>query len=155
MSAHPSTEPTGASAARPAGQPAGSHRAEPVVDEPTVGRLVSDASKHLSTLVRSEIALAKSELKVSVTAGGIGAALLAVAGVLLLLGVVMLSAAFAYALIRWFDIGPDWAFLIVFGVYLLLAVILALVAVRRFRKVSAPQRTIDTTKATVATLRRR
>ncbi len=132
----------------------GSHRADLPVEDPTVGRLVADASNHVSTLLRSEIALAKAELKVSATAGGIGAALLAVAAFLLALGVVMASIAFGYLLVR-LGLPPDLAFLVVFGVYLLLAAILALVARGRFKKVSAPERTIETTKETVATLRRR
>ena len=37
-------------------------------DEPTIGRLVSDASRDISTLISQEIQLAKSELKVSVRA---------------------------------------------------------------------------------------
>ena len=46
---------------------------EPVKDDdPTIGRLVTDASRDISTLVQKEIQLAKSELKVSVKAGGIG-----------------------------------------------------------------------------------
>ena len=57
------------------------HRAGPLVrthlacdaDDPTIGRLVADASRDISTLVSKEIALAKSELKVSIKAGGIGA----------------------------------------------------------------------------------
>lgn len=133
----------------------GSHPVPPPAEEPTVGRLVADASTHVSTLVRSEIALAKSELKVSAVAGGIGAALLGVAGFLLLLGVIMLSIAFAYALVAWFDMDPAWAFLIVFGVYALLAAILAAIGISRLKKVSAPERTIETTKDTVAALRRR
>ena len=52
----------------------------PHTEEPTIGRLVADASRDVSALLQSEIALAKSEVKVSVKAGGIGAALLAVAG---------------------------------------------------------------------------
>ena len=42
-------------------------------DDPTIGRLVADASRDISALVQSEIALAKSELQFSVKAGGIGA----------------------------------------------------------------------------------
>jgi len=125
------------------------------VEDPTIGRLVAETSRHLSSLLRSEIALAKAELKVSVMAGGIGAALLAVAGFLLVLVVILASVALAYALQRWFEIGADWSFLIVAGAYLLIALVLALVAVGRFKKVSAPERTIETTKETVATLRRR
>ncbi len=158
MSAQPSgssSGPTDDRDTRPTAAATGQHRAAVDAEEPTIGRLVADSSKHVSTLVRSEIELAKSELKVSVKAGGIGAALLAVAVFLLVLGVIMLSAAFAFALVRWFDIGADWAFLIVFGAYLLVALVLMLLAVSRFKKVSAPQRTIDTTKETVAALKRR
>lgn len=138
----------------PNAAPSGAHRAElPAAEEPTLGRLVADASGQLSTLLRSEIALAKSELKVSVTAGGIGAALLAVAGFLVALAVIMGSIAAAYGLAY---VVPYWlAFLIVFGAYLLIALVLALLAVRRFKKVSAPERTIETSKQTLAILSRR
>ena len=44
-------------------------------EEPTIGRLVADASRDISSLIQNEIALAKSELKVSVKAGGTGAGL--------------------------------------------------------------------------------
>ena len=46
-------------------------------EEPTIGRLVADASRDISSLIQNEIALAKSELKVSVKAGGTGAGLFA------------------------------------------------------------------------------
>ena len=43
---------------------------QPVKDsDPTIGRLVSDASRDLSSLVRSEIRLAKSEIQVSIKTG--------------------------------------------------------------------------------------
>ena len=60
---------------------AGSHRAAAVEQrtEPTLGRLVADASRDISSLVQGEIALAKSELKVSLTAGLV-ARLLAASG---------------------------------------------------------------------------
>ena len=75
--------------------------AGPVKDtEPTIGRLVSDASRDISSLVQQEIKLAKSELKVSIKAGGAGAGLFVVAAFIALLGVIMLSVAFAY-LIHW------------------------------------------------------
>ena len=52
------------------------------VDDPTIGRLVADASRDISALVQSEIRLAKTELRVSAKAGGLGAALFVVAGFL-------------------------------------------------------------------------
>ena len=43
---------------------------EPVQDtDPTIGRLVSDASRDVSSLIRNEIRLGKSEVQLSVKAG--------------------------------------------------------------------------------------
>ena len=56
---------------------------EPVKDtDPTIGRLVSDATRDISTLINKEIQLAKSELQVSLKNGGIGIGLFAGGGVL-------------------------------------------------------------------------
>ena len=46
-------------------------------DEPTVGQLVANASKDLSNLVRSELELAKTELKKTAVAAGTGAGMFA------------------------------------------------------------------------------
>jgi len=117
---------------------------EPLREEPTIGRLIKDAQTDLSTIMRKEIQLAKSELKVSVTAGGVGAGLIAAALFLLVLAVIMLSVAIAY-FIHWNGSGLDlhWAFLIVFGFYVLVAALLVFLAIRSFKKVKAPQRAID------------
>lgn len=118
---------------------------EPLQDEPTIGRLIKDAQTDLSLLVRKEIELAKSELKVSVTASFVGIGLIGAAAFLLLLGVIMLSVAIAY-FINWNGQGLalHWAFLIVFGGYTLIAAVLVLVAIRIFKKkVKAPQRAIE------------
>jgi hypothetical protein len=116
----------------------------PVHDnEPTIGRLVTDASRDISTLIHSEIQLAKSELKVSVKNGGTGVGLFAAAGFLAVLAIIMLSVAFAY-LIHWNGDGLalQWAFLIVFGFYLLLAGLLAFLGIKKVKKVRAPERAI-------------
>lgn len=111
--------------------------------EPTIGKLVADVSRDLSDLVQAEIQLAKMELKVSVKAGGIGAALLAVAGVMAMMVVILLSVTVAYFLTMT-GLHPAWAFLIVTGCYLLLALILVLLGIRSFKKIRAPKHTIDT-----------
>ena len=87
-------------------------------DEPTIGRLVHDASRDVSALVKKEIQLAKSELQVSVKAGGLGIGLFAAAAFLVLLAIVMFSISLAY-LIHWNGDGLDlqWAYLCVFGLY--------------------------------------
>ena len=118
---------------------------EPVRDtDPTIGRLVTDASRDISTLIRSEIALAKSELKVSAKAGGLGLGLFAAAGFLAVLAIIMLSVAIAY-FIHWNGQGLDlhWAFLIVFALYVLIAGLLALVGIKQVKQVKAPERAIE------------
>jgi Putative Actinobacterial Holin-X, holin superfamily III len=122
--------------------------------EPTIGRLIADTTNDLSSLVRDEIALAKSELTFSVKAGGIGAALFAVAGFFAVLAIIMVSIAFAYALASLPHIGDTVAFLIVFAVYLLIAAILAFVGLRKIKQVRAPEKTIATMKSNSQVLKR-
>ena len=117
----------------------------PVKDtEPTIGRLVSDASRDISGLISSEISLAKTELKVSVRAGGLSIAMFAAAAFVGVLAIIMLSISIAY-FIHWNDRGLElhWAFLIVFGLYAVIAAVLGLIGVKKFRQVSPPQRAID------------
>ncbi len=118
---------------------------EPVREtDPTIGRLVTDASRDISSLVRKEIELAKSELKVSARAGGLGIGLFAAAGFIAVLAIIMLSVAIAY-LIHGNGDGLDlhWAFHIVFGFYLLVAGLLVFLGVRSVKKVKAPEKAIE------------
>ena len=112
--------------------------------DPTIGRLVHDATKDISTLIQKEIALAKSELKVSVKAGGTGIGLFLGAAFILVLAIIMLSVSIAY-FINWNGEGLSlhWAFLIVFGFYLLVAALLVYIGVRQVKKVRAPERAIE------------
>jgi hypothetical protein len=129
-------------------------RATDPTDEPTIGRLIADTSKDISTLVRSEIELAKTELRFSVKAGGIGIALFAVAGFMALLAIVMISISFGFGLTNIEGIGPSLAFLIVFGVYLLIAIIAAFIGVRKVKQVRAPEKTIEAVKDNKLVLKR-
>ena len=117
---------------------------EPIKDsDPTLGKLVMDAQRDISTLVSKEIELAKSELKVSVKHGGVGIGLFAGAAFLGLLAVIMLSVALAY-FIHWNGSGLDlhWAFLIVFGLYVLIAALLAFIGLKQVKQVKAPEKAI-------------
>ena len=118
-------------------------------DEPTIGRLVHDASRDVSALVKKEIQLAKSELQVSVKAGGLGIGLFAAAAFLVLLAIVMFSNFLAY-LIHWNGDGLDlqWAYLFVFGLYVLIAALLGYIGVRSVKKVRAPERAIHQAQET-------
>jgi hypothetical protein len=125
----------------------------PVGEEPTIGRLVADASRDVSTLLHSEIALAKSELKVSVKAGGVGLGLFAAAAFVGMLAIIMLSVAFAY-LLSMTGLHLAWCYLIVFAVYLLIAGILAMVGLKSVKKVRAPERAIHQAQETKTLLKR-
>ncbi len=130
---------------------------EPVKDsDPTIGRLVSDASRDISTLISKEIQLAKSELKISVKTGGIGAALFAVAAFLLLIAVILLSVTVAY-FINWGGKGLalHWSFLIVTGCYVLVAALCAFIGLRKVKKVRGPERAIAQAQETKTALTKR
>ena len=128
----------------------------PQPDDPTIGRLVHDASRDISSLIKKEIQLAKSELKVSFQAGGTGIGLFAVAAFLVLLSIVMFSFFLAY-LIHWNGDGLDlqWAFLCVFGIYVLVAALLAFLGVRSVKKVRGPERAIAQAQEAKAAIGRR
>ena len=126
---------------------------QPMQGEPTIGRLVSDASRDISSLVQKEIQLAKSELKVSVKNGGTGVGLFAGAVFFLLMGLVMFSIGLAY-LFHWNGDGLDlqWAFLLVFVIYLLLAALLGYLGYRKVQKVRGPEKAIAEAQKTKAAL---
>ena len=123
-------------------------------EEPTIGRLIADTTQDFSELVRKEIELAKTELRVSVKAGGLGIALFAAAGFLVLLAIVMASFAAAYGIDNIDGIDTWLAFLIVFGCYVLIAAILAFIGMRKVKKVRAPEQTIAAVKSNKQVLKR-
>jgi hypothetical protein len=123
----------------------------------SIGNLVRDATVHMSTLVRAEIELARSEITGEVKKGLTGSVFFIVALVLVLLfipfGLVALSLGFNDMFD--FENHPWFGFLLVFGVAVLGAVFMAFLGYRRFRKIRAPQRTITSVRDTAAALRRR
>jgi len=120
--------------------------------ERTLGQLVSDASRDLSSIVRAEVALAKAEVKVEARTAALGGAMFAVAGVVAFLALILLLVAAAYGLVA-LGLSPWLAFLIVAVVLLVLAAVLALVGKSRLSRLGAPERTVRTAKETVATLK--
>jgi hypothetical protein len=114
----------------------------PSPDDPTIGRLVADASRDISTLLSKEIELAKSELKVSVQAGGTGIGLLAGAAFIAVLGVIMLSFTLVY-FIHWAGLALHWAYLIVTVFWFLVCAILAWIGVKKVKQVGPPERAIE------------
>jgi hypothetical protein len=122
-----------------------------VVEERSIGELIADVQRDASSLVKQEIELAKSELKVNLRIGGLSVALFATAGFLLLLAVIMLSVGLAY-LINLTGLDLVWCFLLVFLGYTLLAGLLGFVGYRQVRKVRGPQRAIAQAQETKDTL---
>lgn len=121
-------------------------------EEPTVGQLFAAVSRDLSSLVRNEIELAKTELKDDAKSAGKGGGMLGAAAFLGILVVILLSIAAAYGLTA-LGLHPAWAFLIVAGFYLALAAVLGLVGVKALKSIKPPERAIQTSKDSVALLK--
>ena len=124
-----------------------------VDEEPTIGKLVAETSRDLSALIRGEIELAKTELRVSVRAGGAAIGLFAGAVFLILLSIVMISIAFALFL-NWLYFGLATSFLLVFVIYLLVAALLGYIGSRKVKQVKPPEQTIAAMKSTQQVLKR-
>ncbi|MCU1690427.1 MAG: uncharacterized protein JWN20_2355 [Jatrophihabitantaceae bacterium] len=120
--------------------------------QPSIGELAKDVSTHLSTLIHGEIELAKSEVTASVKNAGTGAGMFIAAAVVaafsLTFGLIALAEGLiALGLWRWLG------YLIVFLLLVLIAAALVFLGIKKVKKVKAPQRTIATTKDTVAFLK--
>jgi uncharacterized membrane protein YqjE len=122
--------------------------------EPSFGELVAAASRDLSSLIHTEIELAKTEIMTDVKAGAAGAGALMVAGAFGFFLFEMLLVGFAEGLVT---VGfARWAaYLVVAGVLLVFAGIVGVVGLIAVRHIKAPRRTIETTKDTVAMVKSR
>lgn len=113
----------------------------------TIGQLVADASHDLSALLRSEVALAKAELKNEAKQGALGAGLFAGAAFFGLVGFLFLLVMVALLIAL---VLPGWAgFGIVAVVLLAVAGAFGLLGLNRIKKVGPPERTIATSKRTI------
>ncbi|MFE7463066.1 phage holin family protein [Streptomyces sp. NPDC057499] len=117
----------------------------------SLGQLVATATAEMSALVHDEIALAKAEVRQDVKRGITGSVVIIIAGVLVLFSIPVLSFAAAYG-IHHLGPGLGLSFLIVWGVFILLAVLLALFAFAKLRKVRPPEKSIASAKQTAAVL---
>ena len=119
-----------------AGRPAGPA-------EPSVGALAKSAMADMSTLIRSEVELAKAEVGTSVKRGGIGAAALAAAGVMAAFAAIFFFIALAEFL-TWLGLVRWVSYLIVFALLLLLAGLAGLIGYRQIKKIKKPEKTLET-----------
>jgi MFS family permease len=109
--------------------------------EPTIGSLVKDATTSVSTLFRSEVALAKAELVTEAKKAGTGTGLLIVAGVMALYSSFFFFFFLAELLDEW--VWRWLAFLIVFLILVLVTVVAAFVGYLFFKRVRGPKKTIE------------
>ncbi|GAA2635011.1 MULTISPECIES: phage holin family protein [Streptomyces] len=117
--------------------------------ELTLGQLVASATAEMSALVHDEIALAKAEIREDAKRVGSGSASIAAAGVFAVFSLPVLTFAAAYG-IHNLGLGLAWSFLIVGSAFLLIAGVLTLIAVRKFKKIKPPEKSIASVKQTAA-----
>jgi Putative Actinobacterial Holin-X, holin superfamily III len=130
-----------------------SSRPDGIDGQQSLGDLVSSALKDVSSLLRYEISLAKSELKMDVRRIGIVAALAVIGLFVLCLLVVLLCFAFAFGLVA-LGIWEWAAFLIVAGTCLLLIILAGAVAWFIIRRVTGMKMTRKTVMDDIGMLRK-
>jgi uncharacterized membrane protein YqjE len=117
--------------------------------EASLGDLFSRLTADLSKLVRDEVELAKVEINQTVESARTAGISFGAAGLLGLMAFVMLSFAAAWGLTE--VVAEGVAFLIVGGVYGLVALALLAVGRQRLKTVKpVPEQTVDTLKEDVA-----
>jgi hypothetical protein len=123
-----------------------------MAEERTLGQLVAEASQDLSELVRYEVALATAEIKDDVIRGAAAGGMFGAAGYLGMLASVTIVITIGFALVS-AGMSAWLAFLIVTIALLLLAAMLVVIGVVLLKRIRPPQRAIESTKLTIATVR--
>lgn len=118
----------------------------------SLGDLLGEVTRDLSTLMRQELDLAKAELKESATKSAKGAGLVGGAGYAALMTVFFLSVALWWALSTL--IGGGWAAVLVAVLWAVIALILFVVGRKQFAHVQGAPQTVETLKEIPETLRR-
>lgn len=114
--------------------------------EPTIGDLIKDATTQVSTLVRAEVELARAEITRDVKKGLTGSVFFIAALVVLFYSTFFFFFFVAELLDTWLW---RWvAFLIVFGVQVVVGAVLALLGFLKVRRIRGPRQTIESVKET-------
>ena len=112
-------------------------------EEPSIGTLVQSAMADVSTLIRGEVELAKSEIGRSAKKAGIGAGAFGAAGVVLAFSAFFFFIAVAEFL-TWLGLQRWISYLIVWFALVLVAVLAAVFGRRQIKKIEKPERTLET-----------
>jgi hypothetical protein len=128
---------------------------EPHSDRRSIRELIDQLSEDVRALVRAEVSVIRAELEEKVRRLAVGAALVAVAGVL---GLVALGAATATAIIVLANVLATWlAALIVTAAFAFVAGIVLLIGVKILRRgvPPAPTESVDSIKEDVSWVKAR
>ena len=115
--------------------------------QPEIGDVFKDITADVQTIVRDQIELAKLEMTPKLKRAGLGAGLIAVAGVMALVGALMLFICGGLAFTALYDqlVGIVWAFTLGFltmaVILFVLAAILALIAKTKLQ-ITGPEATL-------------
>jgi hypothetical protein len=138
-------EPAAPGDIRPAEQIQAAHGTYDRGEIDSVGALVGDITRDLSTLMRQEVALAKAEAKQSATQAGKGAGMLTGAALAGWFTLLFLSIALWWGLGSLMD-SRTWAAVIVALIWAVVAAILAVVGRSQLQKVKGLPQTVETAK---------
>jgi uncharacterized membrane protein YqjE len=125
----------------------------PTAAEKSIGALVSEATQHVSTLVRAEVELARAEITAEVKKGLQGAIFFVIALTILLFSLFFLFFTLAEVLAIW--LHPAAAFAVVFAAMLLVAGLFGLIGYLRVWRIHKPERTITTLRESAQVLTQR
>lgn len=126
---------------------------EPGPREASLGALAKDVTTHLSTLVRSEVELAKAEVTAEVKKGVQGSVFFVIAAVIALFSLFYLFFTLAEFLSLWLNRAAGFG--ITFLFMLLVAGLFGFLGYLRVRKIRKPERTIDSLKDSAQVLAQR
>ena len=102
-------------------------------DGRSLGAIVGDITKDLTTLIRQEMALAKTELKEEVSKVGKGAGMLGGAGFAGYLAVLFLSLFLMFVLAEWWE-DYRWAALVIAALWGIVEAVLAMVGKKKLQE---------------------
>ena len=126
----------------------------PTSADKKLGEIVGEVSSKATLLIQEEIELAKAEITTKAKKLGIGAGLIAVAGVFMVFFLIFFLHMLALGFADWFSLKTWVGYAIVCVLLLVFAGILALIARRMFKKGSPPTpvMAIDEAKKTRAAI---
>lgn len=121
--------------------------------EASLGELVKEATTHLSTLIRSEVELAKAEVTSEVRKGLKGSVFFLVALTVLLFSLFFAFFTLAEVLAIWLPRSASFG--IVFALMVLIAALFGFLGYRRVRGIRKPERTMTSVRETAQAVSRR